>query len=49
VVTVIELHFVPDGSLSASDCKGLADVLASVGDNWTIMAVGPFQQGLALQ
>ena len=36
---------VPDRSLSAADCKGLADVLASVGDKWTIMVVGALSQG----
>ncbi|WP_263385763.1 winged helix-turn-helix transcriptional regulator [Granulicella arctica] len=36
---------VPDGSLSATDCKGLADVLASVGDKWTIMVVGALAKG----
>ena len=37
--------FVPDSSLSATDCKGLAEVLASVGDKWTIMVVGALSQG----
>ncbi len=37
--------FVPEGSLSATDCKGLADVLASVGDKWTIMVVGALSTG----
>ena len=37
--------FVPDSSLSATDCKGLADVLASVGDKWTIMVVGALSKG----
>jgi len=37
--------FVPDSSLSATDCKGLTDVLASVGDKWTIMVVGALSQG----
>ena len=36
---------VPDGSLSPMDCKGLADVLAGVGDNWTIMVVGALSKG----
>lgn len=36
---------VPDGSLSVTDCKGLADVLASVGDKWTIMVVGTLSKG----
>ncbi len=37
--------FVPEDSLSAGDCKGLADVLASVGDKWTIMVVGALSRG----
>lgn len=37
--------FVPGDSLSATDCKGLADVLASVGDKWTIMVVGALSKG----
>ena len=37
--------FVPDSSLSSVDCKGLADVLASVGDKWTIMVVGALSKG----
>ena len=36
---------VPDSSLSTTDCKGLADVLASVGDKWTIMVVGALSKG----
>ena len=36
---------VPDGSLSATDCKGLADVLATIGDKWTIMVVGTLSKG----
>jgi len=36
---------VPNDSLSATDCKGLADVLASVGDKWTIMVVGALSKG----
>jgi DNA-binding HxlR family transcriptional regulator len=36
---------VPDGSLSVTDCKGLADVLASIGDKWTIMVVGTLSKG----
>ena len=35
----------PSESLSAVDCKGLADVLASVGDKWTIMVVGALSKG----
>lgn len=37
--------FVPDSSLSSIDCKSLADVLASVGDKWTIMVVGALSKG----
>ncbi|RYG43144.1 transcriptional regulator, partial [bacterium] len=36
---------VPTETLSAGDCKGLADVLASVGDKWTIMVVGALSKG----
>ncbi len=36
---------VRNSSLSAIDCKGLAEVLASVGDKWTIMVVGALSQG----
>lgn len=36
---------VPTGTLSPGDCKGLADVLASVGDKWTIMVVGALSKG----
>lgn len=36
---------VPDGSLSATDCKGLAEVLATIGDKWTIMVVGTLSKG----
>lgn len=36
---------VPDGSLSPADCKGLADVLATIGDKWTIMVVGTLSEG----
>ena len=36
---------VPDSLLSATDCRGLADVLASVGDKWTIMVVGALSKG----
>ena len=36
---------VPEEPLAASDCKGLADVLASVGDKWTIMVVGALSKG----
>lgn len=37
---------VPTESLGPVDCKGLADVLASVGDKWTIMVVGALSKGL---
>lgn len=36
---------VPEGSLTPTDCKGLADVLASVGAKWTIMVVGALSKG----
>ncbi len=36
---------VPDSSLSATDCKGLADILATIGDKWTIMVVGTLSKG----
>ena len=36
---------VPQGSLTPSDCRGLADVLSSVGDKWTIMVVGALSKG----
>jgi DNA-binding HxlR family transcriptional regulator len=36
---------VPDSSLSPTDCKGLADVLATIGDKWTIMVVGTLSKG----
>ena len=36
---------VPPSSLTATDCKGLADVLATIGDKWTIMVVGTLSQG----
>ena len=36
---------VPEGSLTPSDCKELADVLSSVGDKWTIMVVGALSKG----
>ena len=37
--------FVPTDSLGPADCKGLADVLSSVGDKWTIMVVGALSKG----
>ena len=36
---------VPQESLTPTDCRGLADVLSSVGDKWTIMVVGPLSKG----
>ncbi|TPG50283.1 transcriptional regulator [Rhodanobacter glycinis] len=36
---------VPENALSATECKGLAQVLASVGDKWTIMVVGALSRG----
>lgn len=36
---------VPNGSLSSTDGKGLADVLSSVGGKWTIMVVGALSKG----
>ena len=36
---------VPDAALSAADCTGLADVLAGVGDKWTILVVGALAKG----
>ena len=36
---------VPAETLSPTDCKGLADTLASVGDKWTIMVVGALSKG----
>jgi DNA-binding HxlR family transcriptional regulator len=37
--------FVPIDALSPTDCKGLAGVLADVGDKWTIMVVGALSKG----
>lgn len=43
---MIETHnSVPKESLAPTECKGLADVLASVGDKWTIMVVGALSKG----
>ncbi|WP_420595911.1 winged helix-turn-helix transcriptional regulator [Deinococcus sp.] len=36
---------VPGDTLSAADCKGLAEVLSSVGDKWTILVVGALAGG----
>lgn len=32
-------------TLGPADCKGLADVLMSVGDKWTILVVGALSKG----
>ena len=31
--------------MSPTDCRGLADVLATIGDKWTIMIVGALSKG----
>ncbi len=36
---------VPTEALAPADCKGLADVLISVGDKWTILVVGALSKG----
>lgn len=36
---------VPEGSLSATDCQSLAEVLATIGDKWTILIVGTLSKG----
>ena len=36
---------VPDPAQSEHDCKGLVEVLARVGDKWTIMVVGALSDG----
>jgi DNA-binding HxlR family transcriptional regulator len=38
-------RFAPTETLGPSDCKGLASVLASVGDKWTILVVGALSKG----
>ncbi|WP_293911902.1 helix-turn-helix domain-containing protein [Deinococcus sp.] len=41
-----ETHIpVPEDTLSAADCRGLADALSSVGDKWTILVVGALAGG----
>lgn len=36
-----ETHIsVPESPLTATDCQGLAEVLATIGDKWTILVVG---------
>jgi len=37
--------FVPTEALGPADCKGLAEVLMSVGDKWTILVVGALSKG----
>ncbi len=37
--------FVLTEALGPADCKGLADVLVSVGDKWTILVVGALAKG----
>lgn len=37
--------YVPETSLSAADCQGLAEVLATIGDKWTILVVGTLSKG----
>lgn len=36
---------VPEGSLPAPHCQGLAEVLASIGDKWTVLIVGTLSKG----
>ena len=36
---------VPGEALDPAECKGLADVLMSVGDKWTILVVGALSRG----
>ena len=36
---------VPMEALDPEECKGLADVLMSVGDKWTILVVGALSRG----
>ncbi len=36
---------VPTAALDPAECKGLADVLMSVGDKWTILVVGALSRG----
>lgn len=38
-------NFVPEGSLSGAQCQGLAEVLATIGDKWTILIVGTLSKG----
>lgn len=37
--------FVPEDSLSPADCKGLSEVLSTIGDKWTILIVGVLSKG----
>ena len=36
---------VPERTLGPDECRGLADVLMSVGDKWTILVVGALSKG----
>ena len=36
---------VPEAALTPTQCRGLADVLATIGDKWTIMIVGSLSKG----
>ena len=36
---------VPTEALGPADCKGLADVMVSVGDKWIILVVGALSKG----
>ncbi len=38
-------NFVPTDTLGPAECKGLASVLMSVGDKWTILVVGALSKG----
>ena len=37
--------FVPTETLGPGECRGLAEVLMSVGDKWTILVVGALSKG----
>ena len=36
---------VPTETMSPGECRGVADILATVGDKWTVMIVGPLSWG----
>lgn len=36
---------VPDPTPPESDCRALADILARIGDKWTVMLVGALSEG----